>query len=349
MKSGKGKNVIQPTADQIKEASSKIAGYFGGYFAVWTIDLGVRTGLFAEIVKYPNGITSSVLAKKKEFDALNVDVWCRNAYGAELLEIQNGRYILSPAMKVILFDRDSPAYATGTAQALIGLRDIFVALRKRMKSGDRLWWDSAPREFVDAVAESSRAFYTRLLNFIDQKKKLSNLLNKGTLLEVGSGYGSGLIRFAKQYPNAKLIGVDGDKYSIKQAKSAFKHAKISNQIRFVTSTFEDYNESEVADFALINISLHEARNKRKVVKAMHNALKPGGVILVSEFPYPEVVENLRTPPSRVMSGVQYFEAMIDDQLLPTKEFVSLLNGIGFKNIEVVELAPVHVVILGYKY
>jgi len=40
--------------------------------------------------------------------------------------------------------------------------------------------------------------------------------------------------------------------------------------------------------------------------------------------------------------------MIDDQLLSTKEFVDLLEKVGFKNIETVELTPVHVVILGYK-
>ena len=342
------KKTVKPTSEQIKEASSKIAGYFGGYFAIWTLDLGIRTGLFEEITNFLNGVTSSDLAKKKGFDPLYVDVWCRNAYGAELLEIQNGHYTLSPAMATLLLDRDNPAYATGTAAVLIGLRDAFAALRERIKSGERLWWNTAPREFVDAVAESSRAFYTRLLNFIDQRPELAQLLVTGTLVEVGSGYGTGLIRFAERFPKAKLVGVDGDSHSLKQAEFIFKQAKFDKQVRFVESTFEDYNESEVADIALINISLHEARNKKKATAAMYNALMPGGVILVSEFPYPEKPEELRTLPARVMSGIQYFEAMINDQLLPTKEFINLLSEVGFKDIETVELTPVHTIILGHK-
>lgn len=344
----KNKDSLKPTPDQIKEASGKISGYFGGYIAIWTIDIGIRTGLFQTIAKSPRGMNSPAVARKTGFDPLYTDVWCRNAYGAELLEMQGDRYFLSPAMNTLLLDRNSPSYSAGTAQVFIGLRDAFASLREMLKTGKRLWWDTAPREFVDAVAESSRAFYTRLLNFIGQKPELAHVLNNGTLLEVGCGYGTGLIRFASRFPKAKFVGVDGDLYSLKQTKALFKQAKITKSARFVKSSFENFNESRVADIALINISLHEARDKKKAALAMYNSLKPGGIILVSEFPYPEKSEGLRNLPARVMSGIQYFEAMIDDQLLSTREFIDLLEQVGFKNIETVELTPVHVVILGYK-
>ena len=339
----------KPTPEQIKEAASKITNYFGGYFAIWTIDLGLRKGLFAEIAKHPQGISSKSLAKKLNFDHLYIDVWCRNAYGAELLEIKDESYVLPLNLATLLLDRDSPFYVSGTAQALVGLRDVFVSLRSWIKTGKHIWWDSTPREFVDAVAESSRPFYSRLLNFVENNSNLKDrLTNKETLLEVGVGYGTGLIRFAQKYPRAKFIGVDGDSYSLKQAKANFTKTKLADRVRFVKSTFEDLSLSEVADIALINISLHEARDKKQAVKAMYKALKRGGVILVSEFPYPETPEGLKTPPARVMSGVQYFEAAINDQLMPTKQFVNLLSAVGFQNIEIFELAPVHIVILGYK-
>lgn len=339
----------EPTPDQIKEAAGKISGYFGGYFATWTIDLGIRAKLFESVAKHPDGITSVELAKETGLNPAYVDVWCRNAFGAELLEMNNDCYILPPSMGEVLLDRDSPAYATGTAQVLLGLREILPSLREYIKSGEHVWWDTVPHEFVDAVSESSRPFYTRLLNFVEGDVNIRNKLAEGgTLLEIGVGYGTGLIRFARAYSNAKLIGVDGDAHSLEQAKLNFVQEKMSNRVRFVKSAFEDYTETEVADISLINISLHEARDIKRCIAAMHRSLKPGGLIIVSEFPYPDTKEGLRTPPGRIMSGVQYFEAMIDDQLLPTKQFVSLLNDAGFHNVKATDLNPVHTVILGYK-
>lgn len=339
----------KPTPDQVKQAASKIADYFGGYFATWTVDLGIRTKLFHKIGEHPEGITSEALAREMGLNPMYVDVWCRNAYGAELLELREGRYVLTPSMAYILLDRDSPAYAAGTAQALVGLRDVLASLREWMKTGERIWWDTAPHEFVDGVAESTRPFYTRLLNLTENDPIIREKLVKGgTLLEVGVGYGNGLIRFAAQYPNAKMIGVDGDAYSLEQAKLNFVRAKMDSRVSFVISNFEDYKESGVADVALINVSLHEARDIGVAIAGMYRALKPDGVIIVSEFPYPEVLGSLRTPPARVMSGIQYFEAMIGDQLLPIKEFVALLTKAGFKGIKTVDLAPVHAAILGHK-
>ena len=76
------------------------------------------------------------------------------------------------------------------------------------------------------------------------------------------------------------------------------------------------------------------------------ALRPGGTFLVSEFPFPEHLEACRTLPGQIMSGVQYFEAHIGCQLLPTAHFVALLEAAGFRDVGVIEVTPVHVVIHG---
>lgn len=335
------------SAELIKAAAGKVASHLGGYAAVWTIDLGVRSGLFRALQNQSAGLTSRELAGRIQGDDLYVDVWCRNAYAAELLELRDARYVLPPAVATVLLDRDHPAYAAGTTMVFTGLRDVFAGLRERMKTGERIWWDTAPREFVDMVAESSRPFYSRLISFIEQREELRKALEGGgTLLEVGVGYGSGLLRIAQRFPAARVVGTDGDEHSLAQAQKAFADADIVDRARFVRSTFEEYAEKAVADIALINISLHEARDIRRTVASMRRALRPGGWMVVSEFPYPAEVADLRTPPARVMSGIQYFEASIDDQLLPAAAFVELLEQAGLKDVGVVEFTPVHVVIVG---
>ncbi|MDA0232676.1 MAG: hypothetical protein O3C69_04240, partial [Chloroflexi bacterium] len=96
----------------------------------------------------------------------------------------------------------------------------------------------------------------------------------------------------------------------------------------------------------INISMHECRDIEKVTQNVRQALKPGGHFVISDFPFPENLEDLRTVPARVMSGIQYFEAQIDDQLMPTADFVDLLNRNGFSDVGALDITPVHNLIYG---
>ena len=61
------------------------------------------------------------------------------------------------------------------------------------------------------------------------------------------------------------------------------------------------------------------------------------------------VQESRTLPARVMSGIQFFEALIGDQLLPTQAYVDLLNEQGFTGVDAFDLTPVHAVTYGRKH
>ena len=94
--------------------------------------------------------------------------------------------------------------------------------------------------------------------------------------------------------------------------------------------------------------MHEARDIDLVAKNVLDALKPGGVFVISDFPFPDDHEGLRSVPAQIMNGIQYFEAQIDDQLVSTNTFVKLLEDQGFKEVDSFLLSPVHNVIYGTK-
>ena len=98
--------------------------------------------------------------------------------------------------------------------------------------------------------------------------------------------------------------------------------------------------------ALINVSMHECRDLDKVTTNVLRALKPDGYFVISDFPFPDSTEGCRTVPARVMCGIQFFEALIDDQLLPTQAYVDLLGQHGFRNVGAFDLTPVHAVTYG---
>ena len=62
--------------------------------------------------------------------------------------------------------------------------------------------------------------------------------------------------------------------------------------------------------------------------AVMAALEPAGWFVIWDVPFPEDDEGLRQLPGRVMSRIQFFEAQIDDQLLPatTTTISSLATG-----------------------
>jgi ubiquinone/menaquinone biosynthesis C-methylase UbiE len=50
--------------------------------------------------------------------------------------------------------------------------------------------------------------------------------------------------------------------------------------------------------------MHECRDIDAVVANTYRALKPGGVFVISDFPFPYTPAVLQTPPGRFMSGIQ---------------------------------------------
>jgi SAM-dependent methyltransferase len=123
---------------------------------------------------------------------------------------------------------------------------------------------------------------------------------------------------------------------------------VADRVETVVSTLERIDFDDRFDLVTINISMHEARDLERVTRNVHRALRDGGHFVISDLPFPDTDEGLRTVPGRLMSGIQYFEALIGDQLLPTSRYVELLEDAGFEQVDSFQLTPVHVVVHGVK-
>ena len=101
-------------------------------------------------------------------------------------------------------------------------------------------------------------------------------------------------------------------------------------------------------FSLVtnNISMHECRDADQVTERVRALLEPGGWFVISDFPFPIDDEGLLSVPGRVMSGIQFFEAQIDDQLLPREAYDVLLARHGFTDLGWVQLTPMHAITYG---
>ncbi|MDN5853306.1 MAG: class I SAM-dependent methyltransferase, partial [Actinomycetia bacterium] len=244
-------------------------------------------------------------------------------------------------------DPDAAAYVGGL-YPLVLQPEMFDRFSANLTTGERLWWDDTSPEWIARVAETGRPFYTRLVpGGLAHVPGLEERLVEGCrVVDHACGSGSGLLRLAQTYPRCEVVGVDGDAHSVAQARTALAEAGLSDRVELVVSELEAMRIDGSAAVVINNISMHECRDIDQVTEHVRAALEPGGWFVISDFPFPDTDEGLHSLPGRLMCGIQFFEAQIDDQLLPRAAYDDLLTRHGFTDIDWYQLSPVHAVTYG---
>ena len=340
----------QGVQQEVQQQAGKLLTQFAGYVGFKAIEIGLDHGLFSALAESQGGLTAGELAREAGTDEFYTGVWARAAYGAELVEVdEDGRYRLAPHIDKLVLNEEFPGYVGGITR-VFRQPEMFDNFSKNLKSGKRTWWKDTSPQFIQAVSGTGLPFYNRLIpGGLEKVPGLGEKLAAGAkVVELASGAGRGLVKLANAYPQTEIVGVDGDAHSVGLAEQRVSDAGLSGRVRIVENALEEFAAEGEFDVALINISMHECRDVDLVTENVKRSLKPGGVFVISDFPFPATHEGLRTVPARVMSGIQFFEAQIDDQLLPTQHFVDLLNRHRFKDVTAFDITPVHNLIYGRK-
>ncbi|HEX2174243.1 MAG TPA: class I SAM-dependent methyltransferase, partial [Dehalococcoidia bacterium] len=242
------------TAPDLAQQGAKILGHYSGYVATWTIDLGLRTGLWQALTDRPQGATAEQVAAQLGLDPLYTRVWCRSAYAAGLLELDaGGSYTLAPHLDTLLLNSDAPGYLGGLGQVMVALRDTFQDLRGFIKTGEREWWSDMTPEFIAAVGDAGQAFYRRMINgVVPQLPAVRERLEAGTrVLDLACGTCNGPIKFARAYPQTTYLAVDGDAYTIEYARRNLEGQGLLDRFELVQSPLEELAIENSSDIAII--------------------------------------------------------------------------------------------------
>jgi ubiquinone/menaquinone biosynthesis C-methylase UbiE len=166
------------------------------------------------------------------------------------------------------------------------------------------------------------------------------------IVDSACGAGVGLVRLAEHFPACRVVGVDGDAHSIELARGQVAEAGLADRVELICSPLEQFRVDRPATLVVNNISMHECRDIDLVTENVLAALEPGGWFVISDFPFPDTEEGLRSVPGRVMGAIQFFEAQIDDQLLPRAYYDGLLARQGFTDPGSASLTPMHALTWG---
>jgi SAM-dependent methyltransferase len=320
-----------------------------GFFAIWTLAIGLEGGYFAALGRHPEGLTDESLTRETRSDRLYTQTFLRAAYSAGYLDFETGRYRLVPGLEAPLLRPETPVYFGGTARFLAALSGPLAFFQAHLRDGERSWWDQFPPEVGRTLPDSTRTFYTRLLGkgFPAVPGLSQRLAGPADLVELACGRGEGLLRIAEAYPSLHVVGVEGDPTNLKAAEEARARSPARDRVAFKQVSLEE-GPLPPADVVLLNLAFHEIQEKERVLDQIGRALRPGGHLLVSEFPFPDwpEMEQLRTPAGKVMAGLQYLEALLDDQLIPSSHVANWLRKKGYRDVASVDLAPIHVLVHG---
>jgi len=331
---------VTPT---MQEQASVILAHAAGYASHRTVAIGLRSGLLQALATSEHA-TSDELAERLDLDPFYVSVWCRAAYAAGICDRDADRYRLAAHMATLLLDTGSPAYAGGVF-VVLEQPEMFARFEANLASGERLWWDQTSPDWIAGVTRTGTPFYTRLIpGGLQQVPGLPERLAAGaTVVDSACGTGIGLVRLAGHYPDCRIVGVDGDGHSIEQARKLVADSGLADRVTLVCSPLEELRLEAPAALVVNNISMHECRDIDLVTERVLACLEPGGWFVISDFPFPDTEQGLRSVPGRIMGAIQFFEAQIDDQLLPRAAYDDLLSRHGFAELGSFSLTPMHAV------
>jgi S-adenosylmethionine-diacylgycerolhomoserine-N-methlytransferase len=108
------------------------------------------------------------------------------------------------------------------------------------------------------------------------------------VLEVGCGTARNLIRIAKEYPDAKLYGLDASAQMLATAQHSLAHAGLATRVKLIEAYAENlapglFGESEPFDAIVFSYSLSMIPDWKQALRAATMTLAPDGVLHIVDF------------------------------------------------------------------
>jgi len=316
-------------ADRVSQMQ-KLTQYFLGYNATRFIALGVEAGLFRALAAAPEGVTAPELAAAQGLDGEYTRHFLQTGYALELLELEGGRYRLAEHMAPLLARPEHNSYLG----ALAGFHHIsgrdFERMPALLKSGGTYTFQQHEADFIAAVAEVTAGIAGFVAASILPGLPEFAGRDDPTVLDLGCGMGGTLLALARAYPKAELLGIDVEPRSVERANTRFAEAGVAQRVTAQVAAAEGVDLAGRFDLVTLIQVLHETlpRVRADILASAARALKPGGVLLVVDEPYPETVEGLRAAQSCAMT--QFIERFWGNELLSLSQQKALIEAAGLR-------------------
>jgi ubiquinone/menaquinone biosynthesis C-methylase UbiE len=292
-----------------KTQMAKIRGFEKGFMAAHLINLGAKVGVFEALHERSEGMD-----------------WEKP-----------GKFKLQPHLGEILGDRSHfKNYLANIALSVDLVGKMFDEFPQYYRSS-QVMEDVYTPEASKAVAQTTKNMHLAFAFMILPKnEELRHKLEHGVkVLEIGCGRGALIIQLAKAFGNSTFVGVDPDSYGIEDARSKIAKMGLGDRVSVENIGGQDLRYEEEFDMVLMVVTLHEIHPgiRQKVVEKAFQALRPGGQIVILDFPFPSTIEDFRNPLYDMAILEQFFEICFGFVHLNNEERNEMLMQVGFRDLK----------------
>ncbi|MBO1752757.1 class I SAM-dependent methyltransferase [Actinotalea sp. BY-33] len=105
-----------------------------------------------------------------------------------------------------------------------------------------------------------------------------------TVLDLGAGTGVGAVALAARFPEAQVLALERSPLMIERLAAASLAHALTDRLQTVLADLDEpWPALPPVDLAWASSSLHEVTDPARVLRAVHDALRPGGVAVVIEM------------------------------------------------------------------
>ncbi|MGB3905579.1 MAG: class I SAM-dependent methyltransferase [Anaerolineae bacterium] len=294
-----------------------LVSYYLGYLATHLIRLGVDSGLFAALAAHTEGTTADELGHEMRFNTRYVEHFLRGGYALQLLDYDPaaGRYRLAAHMGVLLAEPENFRYVGNLAHLYILAGRDFSLMPGFLKTGATYPFEEHDEDLIEAAANATNGLATFVAKAL--VRRLPGLKGRDDVaaLDIGCGAGGMIVALARAFPRGRVVGIDIEPRSVEMASARIRATGLEGRAEARLAAAEDLDESSAYDLVTMMQVLHETRQEVRdtILERAHGALRPGGVLLIIDEPYPHDKSSLPKAPAAALT--QFVEIFMGNVLL----------------------------------
>ncbi|MCY9783703.1 class I SAM-dependent methyltransferase [Nocardiopsis sp. EMB25] len=135
-------------------------------------------------------------------------------------------------------------------------------------------------DLLDLDAEVFAPHLDDLITWVDEHTTAT----PGTIADVGSGTGTGTLALARRFEAARIVAVDQSPAMLDRLRDAARARGLTDRVRTVEADLDDaWPPIGSVDLAWAAASLHHVEDPDRLLRDLHGALTPGGLLVVVEM------------------------------------------------------------------
>lgn len=324
----------------------QILGVLNGAALTFMVSIGHQTGLFDTLATMPPA-TSEQIATTASLDERYVREWLGAMAAGGIIEYDGARrtYRLPPEHAASVTRAAGPGNLAAFAQFFAEMGRVEQGIVASFRNGGGVPYSEFPRFQELMKEESAQVFDATLINVtLPLAPGLPARLQAGiAVADVGCGSGHAINLMAQAFPKSRFTGFDFSDEGVGEGRAEAKAMGLANA-SFEVKDAATLDGSRQFDLITSFDSIHDQAQPRRVLKGIHDALKPGGTYLCVDIAASsELADNLSHPMAPFLYTISTMHCMTVSLALGGEGLgtvwgeqlaLELLAEAGFKDVAV---------------